>query len=144
MATDASSELTDAFVRLRHDQQKRAFFRHPSDLLVVNAYHLEWLAALQNRLDDGTYTPRPAPLLGIPKPEVAFHYFLWACPILRGNESAFTEIRAFISDGTGNWRKSGSRPVPKLGPAGIDERTAPLEIRRNSSTRTGYAAATNT
>ena len=36
------------------------------------------------------------------------------------------------------------RPVPKLGPAGINERTAPLEIRRNSSTRTGYAAATNT
>ncbi len=24
---------------------------------------------------------------------------------------------------------TGSRPVPKLGPAGIDERTAPLEIR---------------
>ena len=69
MVTDASSELTDAFVRARHDQQKRTFFRHPSDLLVVNAYHLEWLAALQNRLDDGTYTPRPAPLLGIPKPE---------------------------------------------------------------------------
>ena len=39
---------------------------------------------------------------------------------------------------------SAPRPVPKLGPAGIDERTAPLEIRRNSSTRTGYAAATNT
>ena len=37
-----------------------------------------------------------------------------------------------------------SRPVPKLGPAGIDERTAPLEIRQNSSTQTGYAAATNT
>ena len=36
--------------------------------------------------------------------KVAFHYFLWACPILRGNEPAFTEIRAFISDGTGNWR----------------------------------------
>ena len=37
-----------------------------------------------------------------------------------------------------------ARPVPKLGPAGIDERTAPLEIRQNSSTRTGYAAAANT
>ena len=37
-----------------------------------------------------------------------------------------------------------SRPVPKLGPAGIDERTAPLEIRLNSSTRTGYAATANT
>ena len=36
--------------------------------------------------------------------KVAFHYFLWACPILRGNEPAFTEIRDFISDGTGNWR----------------------------------------
>ena len=36
------------------------------------------------------------------------------------------------------------RPVPKLGPAGIDERTASIEIRRNSSTRTGYAAAANT
>lgn len=34
--------------------------------------------------------------------KVAFHYFLWACPVLSGNDPAFSEIRAFISDGIGN------------------------------------------
>ena len=36
--------------------------------------------------------------------KVAFHYLLWASPILRGNDPVFAEIRAFIWDGTGNWR----------------------------------------
>ena len=34
--------------------------------------------------------------------KVAFHYLLWACPILKGNDPVFAEIRAFISHGTGN------------------------------------------
>ena len=34
--------------------------------------------------------------------KVAFHYLLWACPIFRGNDQLFAEIRAFILDGAGN------------------------------------------
>ena len=48
--------------------------------------------------------------------KVAFHYFLWACPILRGNEPAFTEIRAFISDGTGNWQDLVQLDAPQFLP----------------------------
>jgi hypothetical protein len=36
--------------------------------------------------------------------KVAFHYFLWACRTLRGDEPAFAPLRAFIKDGVGNWR----------------------------------------
>ena len=28
--------------------------------------------------------------------KVAFHYFLWSCPVLRGNEACFAAIRAFV------------------------------------------------
>ena len=48
--------------------------------------------------------------------KVAFHYFLWACPLLRGNEPAFTEIRAFISDGTGNWQDLVQLDAPQFLP----------------------------
>ena len=34
--------------------------------------------------------------------KVAFHYFLWACRTLRGNDLAFAEIRAFIYSGNGD------------------------------------------
>ena len=37
--------------------------------------------------------------------KVAFHYFLWACPILRGNELCFADVRAFICDDEGDWQK---------------------------------------
>jgi hypothetical protein len=37
--------------------------------------------------------------------KVAFHYFLWACPLLRGDEHVFSPLRAFISDGQGDWRE---------------------------------------
>ena len=48
--------------------------------------------------------------------KVAFHYFLWACPILRGDDPAFAEIRAFISDGTGNWRELVQLDAPQFLP----------------------------
>ena len=35
--------------------------------------------------------------------KVAFHYFLWACPVLKGNP-IFAEVRAFVLDGVGDWR----------------------------------------
>ncbi|MEP7113882.1 MAG: hypothetical protein ABI862_11490 [Ilumatobacteraceae bacterium] len=37
--------------------------------------------------------------------KVGFHYFLWSCPTLRGNEPAFAPLRSFISEGQGNWRE---------------------------------------
>ena len=49
--------------------------------------------------------------------KVAFHYFLWACPIVKGNEPAFTEIRAFISDGTGNWQDFVQIDAPQFLPS---------------------------
>ncbi len=48
--------------------------------------------------------------------KVAFHYFLWACPILRGDDPAFAEIRAFITDGTGNCRDLVQLDVPPFLP----------------------------
>ena len=48
--------------------------------------------------------------------KVAFHYFLWACQTLRGNEPAFAEIRAFISDGTGNWQDFVQLDTPQFLP----------------------------
>ena len=48
--------------------------------------------------------------------KVAFHYFLWACPVLRGSDPAFREIRAFISDGTGNWRDVVELDAPQFLP----------------------------
>ena len=60
--------------------------------------------------------------------KVAFHYFLWACPILRGNEPAFTEICAFISDGSGNWRDFVQLNAPQFLPilqrGSLPERTS--------------------
>jgi hypothetical protein len=36
--------------------------------------------------------------------KVAFHYFLWACPVLKGNEPSLAPLRSFILDGIGPWR----------------------------------------
>jgi hypothetical protein len=36
--------------------------------------------------------------------KVAFHYFLWSCPMIRGEEPAFAGVRELISTGTGNYR----------------------------------------
>ena len=35
----------------------------------MTSHRAQWLGSLQSRLDDGTYVPRPAPLLSVPKPE---------------------------------------------------------------------------
>ena len=67
MVAEASFQLTDAFLRTRKDQRGRTFFTHPCDVEVLTAHRSEWLAELQRRVDDGKYTPRPAPLLGIAK-----------------------------------------------------------------------------
>ena len=48
--------------------------------------------------------------------KLAFHYFLWTCPILRSNDPAFTKIRAFISDGTGDWRDFVQLDAPQFLP----------------------------
>jgi len=32
---------------------------------------------------------------------MAFHYFLWACPTLGGDEPEFANLKAFIRDGVG-------------------------------------------
>jgi hypothetical protein len=37
--------------------------------------------------------------------KTAFHYHLWACPILRGDEPQFSQIRDFIRRDTGEWRE---------------------------------------
>ena len=57
--------------------------------------------------------------------KVAFHYLLWACPILRGNDPVFAEIRAFISDGTGNSRDLVQLDAPQFLPRGyVPRRTS--------------------
>ena len=60
--------------------------------------------------------------------KVAFHYFLWACPILRGNEPAFAKIRAFILDGTGDWldfvELNAPQFLPILQPGCLPQRTS--------------------
>jgi hypothetical protein len=33
---------------------------------------------------------------------VAFHYFLWTCPWIGGDESEFDRIRGFVSNGDGD------------------------------------------
>ena len=48
--------------------------------------------------------------------KVAFHYLLWACPVLRGDDPAFAEIRAFILDGTGDWRTLVQLDAPQFLP----------------------------
>ena len=48
--------------------------------------------------------------------KVAFHYLLWACPVLRGDDPVFTEMRAFISDGTGNWEDLVQLDAPQFLP----------------------------
>ena len=48
--------------------------------------------------------------------KVAFHYLLWACPILRGDDPVFAEIRAFILDGAGNWRDLVQLDAPQFLP----------------------------
>jgi hypothetical protein len=35
--------------------------------------------------------------------KAAFHYFLWASRVVRGDEPAFAPLRRFISEGVGNW-----------------------------------------
>jgi Reverse transcriptase (RNA-dependent DNA polymerase) len=92
-----SLELSDAFLRMQKDQQGRTFYKHPSDLLILTANHRECLAALQESLDEGKYTARPAPSVHIPKPnwhvrpaailtledQVVYHYLaLLAKPVV--------------------------------------------------------------
>ena len=48
--------------------------------------------------------------------KVGFHYFLWACPALKGNEPAFGPLRAFISEGQGNWREFVQLDAPQFLP----------------------------
>jgi hypothetical protein len=36
--------------------------------------------------------------------KVGFHYFLWTCPVLRGDEDTFAALRSFISDGQADWK----------------------------------------
>lgn len=36
--------------------------------------------------------------------KAGFHYFLWTCHVLRGDEDAFGPLRSFISDGQADWR----------------------------------------
>ena len=36
--------------------------------------------------------------------KLAFHYLLWACPWIGGDESEFESVRAFVSDGSGDER----------------------------------------
>ena len=36
--------------------------------------------------------------------KMAFHYFLWASPILRGDEQCFDSLRAFIRRDHGEWK----------------------------------------
>lgn len=35
--------------------------------------------------------------------KTGFHYFLWTCPVLRGDEDAFGPLRSFISEGQADW-----------------------------------------
>lgn len=69
LPTEASQELNDAFRHLRNDLRERTFYRHPSDLAIVESRRREWLAGLQGRLDSETYVPRPALGLSVPKAE---------------------------------------------------------------------------
>jgi hypothetical protein len=48
--------------------------------------------------------------------KVAFHYFLWACPALRGDEGCFAPLRAFIMEGTGDWRGFVELQAPQFMP----------------------------
>lgn len=48
--------------------------------------------------------------------KVAFHYFLWAGQVLRGDESSFVAIRAFISEGVGNWKEFVQLDAPQFLP----------------------------
>lgn len=48
--------------------------------------------------------------------KVAFHYFLWACPVLRGDEPAFDPLRAFISGGVGDYRPFVQYDAPQFLP----------------------------
>jgi hypothetical protein len=48
--------------------------------------------------------------------KTAFHYFLWSCGELRGDEEAFAGIRRFIREGTGNWRDFVELQVPQFLP----------------------------
>ena len=41
----------------------------------------------------------PAFLRAVAK--IAFHYFLWACPQIGGDEAEFSDLRAYIRDGVG-------------------------------------------
>lgn len=53
-------------------------------------------------------------LRGVAK--VAFHYFLWACPVLNGHESAFEPVRTFIHAGAGDWREFVQIDAPQFLP----------------------------
>ncbi len=49
--------------------------------------------------------------------KVGFHYFLWACPVLKGDEPALDALRAFISAGQGDWREFVQIDAPQFHPA---------------------------
>jgi hypothetical protein len=50
--------------------------------------------------------------------KLAFHYFLWTCPWIGGDESEFEGIRGFVSDGSGDDTSSSSvRSVQWIAPA---------------------------
>ena len=48
--------------------------------------------------------------------KVGFHYFLWACPVLRGHEAVFGPVRSFISEGQGDWREFVQLDAPQFLP----------------------------
>ena len=68
-STEVSQELDDASRHVRDDLRETAFYRHPTDLAIVESRKAEWLAGLQARLNDETYVPRPAMGLRVPKAE---------------------------------------------------------------------------
>ena len=69
MSTELSQELNDAFRHVSDELRERGFYRHPSDLAIVTSHRNEWLAGIQDRLDNETYVPRPALQLSVPKPD---------------------------------------------------------------------------
>jgi hypothetical protein len=48
--------------------------------------------------------------------KVGFHYFLWACRALKGDEPAFGPLRRFISEGEGNWQEFVQLDAPQFLP----------------------------
>ena len=68
LTAEVSQELHEAFRRVQADLRERTFYRPPSLVETVASHRVEWLAGLQERLNNGTYVPRPALQLNVPKP----------------------------------------------------------------------------